>query len=95
MSATDDVMFKTNGPGGSRPIETAPKDGTLIRLLVEFSEHSLEDDNSKPVWTIGHNHFYYTGEDIWQFVGWRWTHDIFTDGVGEPIGWLPMVEEKA
>lgn len=76
-----------------RPMETAPRDGTIIRLLVEFEDLALEDDTSKPIWTIGGNTSANTGEnpDLWQFAGWCWTHDRFTEGVGKPIGWLPMV----
>jgi len=73
-----------------KPMNTAPRDGTMIRLLVEFAEHSLEDDNSKPIWTIGANGYDNDGQDVWQFAGWNWSHDCFTDGVGIPMGWMPM-----
>jgi hypothetical protein len=76
---------------GWLPMETAPKDSTIIRLLVEFEEHSFEDDNSTPQPTIGTNHLNNTGADEWLFAGWCWTHDRFTQGVGKPIGWLPMI----
>ena len=26
----------------------------------------------------------------WQFAGWCWSHDHFTEGKGTPVGWLPM-----
>ena len=74
-----------------QPLATAPKDGTVVRLLVNFTEHPLEDDDAKPLVTIGGNSLDNTGEDRWQFVGWSWIHDCFTDGEGEVIGWLPMV----
>jgi len=74
-----------------QPIETAPRDSTVLRLLVEFSDNSLED-TSEPVWTIGTNCFDNDGIDAWQFAGWNWTHDCFTEGHGKPIGWLPMGE---
>lgn len=77
-----------------RPMNTAPRDGTMIKLLVEFAEHSLEDDNSKPIWTIGANGYDNDGRDVWQFVGWNWSHDCFTDGVGIPVGWLPMTDDS-
>ncbi len=79
----------------ARPIETAPKDSTIIRLLVDYSadeaEHPLEDDTL--AWTIGHNSDDNVGDGEgsgWQFAGWCWSHDHYTQGVGKPIGWLPL-----
>jgi hypothetical protein len=71
------------------PLEDAPTDGSIIRLLVEFEDHSLEDSR-KPVQTIGLCTYDGTGEKRWQFAGWCWTHDHFTEGVGIPVGWLPF-----
>lgn len=76
-----------------RDIESAPKDGTLVRLLVSFDEHSTEDAEEAP--TIGSNNFDNDGEDVWRFAGWCWSHDHFTQGVGTPVGWLPMIEAGA
>ena len=45
-------------------------------------------------WTIGANNDDEVGEDErvgWQFAGWCWTHDHFTEGRGTPVGWLPML----
>lgn len=72
------------------PPESAPKDGSLIRLLVEFTEHSL-DDSTEPQATIGMNNLANTEADEWQFAGWCWTHDRFTQGEGRVVGWLPLV----
>lgn len=77
-----------------RPMETAPRDGTMLRLLVQFEEHATEDTDG-PAWTIGANSFDETGEDLWQFAGWCWTHDHFTEGKGTPVGWLPLIDSKA
>ncbi|WFS20584.1 hypothetical protein P9K38_09705 [Pseudomonas sp. 905_Psudmo1] len=74
-----------------RDMATAPRDGTMVRLLVEFTEHATEDADQAP--TIGANNFENDGEDRWQFAGWCWSHDHFTQGQGEPIGWLPMLDE--
>lgn len=71
------------------PIDAAPRDGTMLRLLVRFTEHATDD--SEEAWTIGSNSFDANGEDAWQFAGWCWTHDHFTEGKGTPIGWLPML----
>lgn len=72
-----------------RDMSTAPRDGTMLRLLVEFEEHSTEDEDQAP--TIGANNFDHDGEDEWKFAGWCWSHDHFTQGRGEPVGWLPML----
>ena len=75
-----------------RPMETAPRDGTMVRLLVEFEDHATEDTEG-PAPTIGANSFGDTGEDRWRFAGWCWTHDHFTEGEGTPVGWLPMLDD--
>lgn len=74
------------------PMETAPKDGSMLRLLVAFEDHAT-DDSAEPSPTIGFNNLGNTGEDGWQFAGWSWQQDCFTDGVGEPIGWLPLLPD--
>lgn len=71
-------------------MSSAPKDGTMLRLLVEFEEHSTEDETTAP--TIGTNNFDNDENDEWLFAGWCWTHDHFTQGVGKPIGWLPFFD---
>ncbi len=73
-----------------QPMESAPKDGSLLRLLVEFTEHATEDQ-TEPSPTIGSNSLANTGIDEWLFAGWCWTHDRFVQGEGKPVGWLPMV----
>ncbi|MFI8981446.1 hypothetical protein [Ectopseudomonas khazarica] len=74
-----------------RDMATAPRDGTMVRLLVEFTEHATEDADQAP--TIGANNFENDGEDRWLFAGWCWSHDHFTQGQGEPVGWLPMLDD--
>lgn len=73
------------------PIESAPKDGSLIRVLVEFEDYPLNDDNL-PQWTVGFNNLGNTQVDEWQFVGWSWQSDRFCEGTGTPVGWLPMLD---
>lgn len=70
-----------------RDIATAPKDGSMLELLVDYSDgdHPLEDELQAA--TIGFNDLSNTGEDEWKFVGWCWTHDHFVDGKGKVIGW--------
>jgi hypothetical protein len=72
------------------PMDTAPHDGSMLRLLVQFEEHATED-TTEPAWTIG---AYSEGADGWQFAGWCWSHDHFTEGKGTPVGWLPMLDEQ-
>lgn len=76
------------------PMSTAPRDGTLIRLLVDFTGNATSD-SGRPSWTIGSNGFDANEEDVWDFAGWCWSHDHFTQGHGTPIGWLPMLGAKA
>jgi hypothetical protein len=77
-----------------QPIETAPKDGTLIILMVdadldsEDSSNPTEDELSYR--TIGHNNFDDDGRDVWQFAGWCWRHDHWVEGRGTPTHWQPM-----
>ena len=80
-------------PEAALPMETAPRNGTMVRLLVEFSDHATEDCVG-PAWTIGacYDDNVGAGEGIgWQFAGWCWSHDHFTEGRGTPVGWLPML----
>lgn len=74
-----------------RDMASAPTDGTMVRLLVEFEEHSTEDADQAP--TIGANNFDNDGENVWRFAGWCWSHDHFTEGKGTPVGWLPMLPD--
>lgn len=73
-----------------RDMASAPKDGTLLRLLVDFEDHATED-SSEPCATIGANNLDHTDVDEWQFAGWSWQQDCWTQGVGKPVGWLPML----
>lgn len=76
------------------PMETAPRDGTMLLLLVQFDDNATED-SAEPCPTIGANNFDHDGEDVWQFAGWDWSQDCFTQGIGTPVGWLPMITAHA
>lgn len=77
--------------GGWRDMDSAPKDATMLRLLVEFEDHATEYGEG-PAATIGFNALENDQIDRWQFAGWCWTHDRFTNGVGTPIRWRPLVD---
>lgn len=78
-------------PGVEIPagMDTAPTDGTMVRLLVDYTNGGAALEDATRAWTIGFNNLGNTGEDRWQFAGWCWTHDHFTHGTGTPVGWLP------
>lgn len=79
---------------GWQPIEAAPKDGTPLFLLVwqdlfaERSSNPIEDDISFR--TIGHNNYDHDGVDCWQFAGWDWEQDRYTEARGKPSHWQPL-----
>lgn len=90
------------------PVALAPRDGTMLRLLVDYSHeanaagiakaaddsfiwpHTSFADTDGQAWTVGFNSFDDTGEDEWQFVGWNWSQDCFTEGHGTVVGWRPF-----
>ncbi|WP_313171405.1 dATP/dGTP pyrophosphohydrolase domain-containing protein [Stenotrophomonas sp.] len=77
-----------------RPMATAPRDGTMLRLLVQFDDHATEDTEG-PAWTIGacnDDNVHQDERAGWQFAGWCWDHDHFTEGKGTPVGWLPLID---
>ena len=79
-------------------LDDAPRDGTMVRLLVrpvEGGGWTPFSDSWEPYETIGFNNLGNTGEDVWQFAGWDWSHDCFTDGHGEIVGWLPLYAPPA
>jgi hypothetical protein len=77
-----------------QPIETAPKDGTLILLLVaadpDSEDSSMPTENAMYFRTIGSNELEDTGEDTWSFAGWCWQHDHWVNGRGLPAKWAPI-----
>lgn len=75
------------------PIETAPKDGTLVLLLLAHDndfDNGIEAEEEHQPRTIGHNNFEHDGTDRWQFAGWNWEQDCYTEGWGTPIAWMPL-----
>ncbi|MBK8197004.1 MAG: hypothetical protein IPK75_01450 [Acidobacteria bacterium] len=81
----------------ARPLDSAPRDGRILRLLVDYSEEDARHplDDASEAWTIGSNAFDNDGVDEWEIAGWCWSHDHFTAGRGRVIGWLPFHGEEA
>ena len=81
----------------AEPIETAPKDGTLIWLLVDYSGEEAGNplDDALIAWTVGFNNLADTGDDEWQFAGWSWTQDCFCEGRGRVMGWRHVTAHLA
>lgn len=93
-----DTLELSMGPV-PRPMETAPKDHTWVRLLVDYSAADLDarplEDSASPSWTIGSNGEDHTGVPGWTFVGWNWSQDCIVETTaGVPIGWLPFHHES-
>ncbi len=75
-----------------QPIESAPKDGTSVLLLIDpqDSAHSLHDDSF--VVSIG-SYGVEGGAEVdptWCFAGWSWSHDEYVRGKGTPTHWMPL-----
>lgn len=72
------------------PADSAPKDGSMLRLLVDYSTGHGSLDDAMISWTIGFNSLLHTGEDWWEIAGWNWEQDCFCNAQGEILGWLPF-----
>lgn len=73
-------------------MNAAPKDGTLLQLLIDIEVQDGFEDNN-PSRTIGFNNFTNDDQDEWKFPGWSWIHDYITEqGSGKPIAWALMLE---
>lgn len=85
--------FEKLSGGPWLPISSAPKDGTIVKLLVQHVpsyDYTPLEDSLEPTQTIGFNAWEHTGVDGWQFVGWDWGHDHFCEGTGTVLSWKPF-----
>jgi len=96
MTAETDALRLVPEP---RAIDTAPRDGTMLRLWVRYPEGASWTplDDARESWTIGFNNFDNTEEDRWQVVGWCWSHDHLVEAANdvEVLGWLPFHGDAA
>lgn len=91
----------TAHPGGevwNFDMLAAPKDGTLLQLLIEHDEDDGDNscdggfENEVRTRVMGFNNGADDGEDVWKFPGWDWCHDcIIEQGCGKPIAWALML----
>jgi len=79
-------------PASWQPIRSAKKDGTLYLLLVYYGgeDEAFPLEDADFARTIGFNNFEYDGEDRWQFAGWCWSHDHFTEGRGRAVAFTEI-----
>ncbi len=86
------MRIAAENPPKMHGMASAPRDGTPIVLFVKPDSvpHTSFNDDGESYKTIGFNQFEHNGIDQWQFAGWDWSHDCFTEGYGTPIGWLPF-----
>ena len=76
---------------GWRPIETAPRDCTLMLLRCSPAEDALHPTEDGEAWrTIGCCMRYPDGGEEWQMAGWHWTQCRFVGGEGAPTHWQPL-----
>ena len=76
-------------PGAWRSMLSAPRDGTLIELVVDYRSGGSPLLDADLACTIGFNNLDNDYIDEWRFVGWCCTHDHFVDGDGKPVAWRP------
>lgn len=100
IDALNSNAAPTHPGGDSRVVAwedeiSAPKDGTLVRLLVEPDPeaHTSFEDSENHYETIGFNQLSDSGDDDWHFAGWDWSHDCIAQGHGKVIGWRPFLSD--
>lgn len=81
-SAVDLGYF--DNPVSYLPMESAPTDGTMVRLLANHP-HATTRDGAETFWTIG-----FKTDRGWMAAGWDWCADEFISCEPIVLGWLPM-----
>jgi len=94
ISWTETPLYagRPDSPANREPqsIESAPKDGTMVWLLVDYADGGAPLADATRAWTIGFNNLGNTEEDRWIFAGWSWSQDCFCEGSGTPVAWKPL-----
>ena len=95
LVAADERIKELEAANTWQPIETAPKDGRMLQLLLAPDDDDVErahplEDTAGYSPTIGLNNFENDEQDEWKFAGWCWSHDHFTQGEGRPVFWRPI-----
>lgn len=81
---------------GWQPIESCPRDGTLVLLLVPIQDEMMAIDaenDPTPAYTrtIGFCDTDYCDPGGWHLAGWDWSHDCFCAGTATaPRYWQPL-----
>lgn len=84
---------------GWKPMSEWDQRNDAVLLMVDYGEdgeHAIDD--AMVALTIGHNNDHNVGEgegEGWQFAGWCWCQDHYTQGKGTPIAWLPIDHQLA
>lgn len=76
-------------PTDRQPMKTVPKDGRFVELLIDYSDGYNPLQDATIAWTIGSNDFDNTGVDEWKILGWLWSQDHFSEGMGKLLAWRP------
>lgn len=76
-----------------RPMDAWDCRDETVLLLVDYENGDHPLDDARFALTIGHNNDHNVGDGEgqgWQFAGWCWCQDCYTEGSGTPVGWLPL-----
>ena len=73
-----------------KSLNTLPKNGNLVLLLVEGAETPLYETTSNVHWTVGFNAGDFVEQSETQIIGWNWKEEQFTLTEAIVKGWKPL-----